>query len=150
MAVIIDSKCKKCGGTITSDGGNPKCINCGYEPLEMPAPDVLKQVRIVDVVEKRPDQLQKRRQWYKKHKAEIKADIAQLGFRPAAEKWGYPYQMTGLFSDKRRVKKALPAEDQKVDHKDRELPGLPVFTDSWPENVQIKWLEVWQASRRRA
>jgi hypothetical protein len=150
MAVIIDSKCKKCGGTITSDGGNPTCINCGWSSLENPGPAVLKEVKIVAVVEKRPEDNKLQRPWFRKHKAEIREDIIRLGASDAAKKWGYPYQMAGAFLKPEKGRKTPAAADRQNTPRLGDLPGLPAFVDGWAPEVQIKWLEVWQSSRRRA
>lgn len=139
-AIVIDSKCAKCGGTITDDGERPVCINCGYEPLAKPAPGVIKNVEAVVTVEKRPNNPEKARVWFHKHLQEVQADLLAIGNKATCEKWGIKHQMVSHIKSSRPAAKNTAAAPGSA-------PQLPAFSDSWQPEVQIKWLDVWLAIR---
>jgi len=101
----------------------------------------------MESIEKRPEGVKERKDWYRRHHDEIKADIDKMGFRDAAAKWGYPVLMTTHFYREPKSLHPAPAADSRANWPKRSTPDLPQFSEKWHPEVQIKWLEVWAASR---
>ena len=145
-AIVIDSKCAKCGGNITDDYGEPVCLQCGNRPLGQPRAGVVKDVTIAPVVEKRPNDPKKARVWFQKHFREVRADLLVIGNKPTCEKWGIPHQMIGHFLREHPINKTSAAPGPPAPDPRGRGPQLPAFSDSWQPEVQVKWLDTWLAA----
>ena len=116
-------KCLKCGGKVLRDCSELRCLNCGMEwksPREKTA-------------------------WYDSNREDILKDVRELGQAKACGKWLIPKgSLSRLLSRWTEVTPENPVP-VRTPTANVMLPGLPAFSDSWPETVQIKWLETYLA-----
>jgi hypothetical protein len=89
------------------------------------------------------------RAWYTRHKPLILADIKQLGTKKTRHKWQIP---SGTWSKLLLRFGQRPGAAEPAKHKASSdtLPPFPEFSDSWPESVQLGWLEVYRELYRGA
>ena len=83
--------------------------------------------------------------YYQEHKADILADLRQIGIADTAKKWDMP-KSTAHGLAKRWLTQSTTIEPAAPTPQPRPgLPELPNFSDQWTPLVQAKWLEVYQA-----
>jgi len=88
-----------------------------------------------------------RRKFYLDNAVDILKDIKELGPSKAARKWDIPKgSILGVRG--RLISKFPLLEEQKPPEErhpqgDNQLPQLPAWSDTWPEAVQILWLQAW-------
>ena len=117
---ITTVKCRRCNGNMTDDEDGSRCLLCGRPPLG--------KIELSD--------------YYLQHRDEITADFQRLGNQPTRKKWAIPSSTFqgllirwGIWEGKQR--QAKPASGANGSQ-----PAFPAFNDTWPEAVQLKWLEV--------
>jgi len=135
--------CSRCGGSLIRDNGAIKCLMCGRE-----ATDNLTLGR-----------------FYQLEKPNILKDIKEIGPKATRLKWQIPSgtffrmrerwepldeQLPPAMRLARNKGKAvpLPAPEQiPIEQGEPEsngiLPRLPVWQDTWPEAIQVRWLDIW-------
>ena len=122
---MANKKCQKCGATITRIDDEDKCLSCGHVNMS----------------------IAQRKKFYLANAVEILQDIKALGPNVAARKWDIPLGSIRGLRD-RLISKFPLLEQQKPAIErdppgDKQLPQLPAWSDTWPEAVQILWLQVW-------
>ncbi len=68
--VKLLGKCPRCKGNICDDGGEVKCLQCGFEA----------------------EDTKKRREWWKANVVDMAHDLFSLGTKGFLEKWGLKHQ----------------------------------------------------------
>lgn len=95
-----------------------------------------------------------RLQFYKENKKAMIEDLIALGNEDFLAKWPVSRQtISHLRSDKLYKKLTGGVEEASAPLKERgakvvrsgkDLPPLPGWSDTWPAEVQVKWLEIWR------
>ena len=107
-------KCPRCR---TNSLVNGECLSCGWK--------------------RTPPEEQ--RKYIEANADEIAIDYANMGSIKVREKWGisnsalYRIPQVRAFMHKPRTKRSPDG-----------IPPLPLFSDSWASEVQLKWLEIWE------
>ena len=93
------------------------------------------------------------REWYKKYKRQLIEDLLKLGEKVFREKYLAPRQLLShLKTDKyykKLAKKAQPApaagevRTPKPKAGKGELPPLPAWSEEWPDEIKLAWLEIY-------
>ena len=116
-------KCPKCDGQVLPDGGERKCLQCGYVP----------------------EGIRGKAEFYK-HNRDIFLPVLQATTPvEAAKLTGIP---KGSIRGLRKLwaetpaPAAVPIPPAKATGK---VPELPAFSDSWAPSVQSKWLDIYLA-----
>jgi len=99
---------------------------------------------------KRPGQNnQEKHRWYEKHKDDIVRDLLTKGRTFTRHKWKIPSPSIFVLEQRwltaeqiAQVEKTTTTEFIAVDN--GQLPEFPKFGDTWPEAVQLKWLEIYE------
>lgn len=132
------------------------CLLCGAIAVWERAKDPLKQHELLIVKPGKPDWAEMsyhaRREWYHQNAKCIIADVERLGEQKARKKWNIA---PSTWTDLRRRWKLEPkdvssigAEQVKHEVSLDTLPAFPQFSDSWPAEVQLKWLETYRELAR--
>lgn len=126
---------------------NYRCTLCDAIGVTDPDKDPLSQNGIMVIRPGKEDLARMSRcemgRWYRQFKPLILADIGKLGEKKTRQKWGIPSsswsQLMSRFSCRAdtagTVKRKVSLDT---------LPSFPEFSDSWPESVQLGWLEVYR------
>lgn len=120
MAGNNQQKCPKCGSRMVTVRGRWTCLLCSTEKRTIP----------------------ESHKFYEVNREEITADLRRLGRDATSRKWKIT---AGSFSKLRRrwgVAKPRARRTPAAVPADNHVPGLPAWSDSWPEAVQLKWLEI--------
>ena len=118
MVVEYKTGCRHCGGTLVREDGEIKCLACSR-----PATSLRDMKRFYDL-----------------HREDILLDIKKIGSKAAREKWRIASStLNGLI--KRWTEQ--PAETPAPAQRSNNLPLLPEWSDTWPESIQAKWLDIW-------
>ena len=143
--IIIDSKCPRCKGTLTTDGGEPVCLNCGYRPISRTDTAENTDKDQDQVIEPRPKDPVKMVKWNAKYRSLIRADYEALGKKATLKKWQITACSLGQLVKNR---KTPPSQQQPPDpepNNNRDGPDLPAFRNEWQPEVQIKWFDCYLA-----
>jgi len=115
-------KCPKCGSGMVTIRGRWTCLLCNTETRTRA----------------------ETHEFYEVNKQDIQVDLRQLGRAATLKKWRIPEgslaklsRRWGISTPRTRRAPALASADNLV-------PGLPPWSDDWPEAVQLKWLEIFQ------
>jgi len=115
-------RCSKCQGKVLREGTRYRCLNCGQEWVS----------------------LKKRGEFYEFNKLDILKDVRSKGLKATRLKWQMPSStLSGLIKKWEIVLAELPP----VVTQEPAVNGLvkfPQFSDSWPESVMLKWLDVYE------
>lgn len=118
----IKGKCPTCGGDLFLEDDVPKCFACSRFIRTNP----------------------QKTAYYNANKEAILADVATRGRPTALDSW----HITGsTFHNlkKRWDRNGSPPPDPPPAPAGRYVfPELPVFSDSWPEEVQLRWLDTYR------
>ena len=129
------------------------CTMCGAIGAKDPVRDPLSQNGLIVIRPGKEDLANmvhnKMTAWYIEHKAQILADIKRFGELKTRRKWAIP---TGSWSMLMKRFGCRPGAADQVKHEVSLdiLPAFPAFSDSWPEQVQLAWLEAYRALRQGA
>ena len=122
---MVNKKCLKCGGTTTKIDDEDKCLSCGHVNMTQT----------------------QRRRFYLDNATEILRDIKVLGPSGAARKWDIPKGSILGVRDRLISKFPLLEEQKPAIERDppgnKQLPQMPTWSDTWPEAVQVLWLNAW-------
>ena len=120
MATLIGI-CPKCQGNLYDEHDEIKCLQCGFE--------------VNNIIS--------RRKYYNTNFGAIMESYRQKGKKPTLARFKIP---PGSLSRLLRIaKKRNGGKPEPVPAaiEAGSLPGLPAFSNDWPAEVQLKWLEVW-------
>jgi len=122
---LTTNKCQKCGNLITRIDGEDKCLSCGY-------------VNVTTA---------QRSKFYLDNAKDILKDVKEMGPAKTARKWDIPLGSIGGLRNRLTSKFPLLEEQKPAIERDpqgdKQLPPLPVWSDTWPEAVQLLWLNAW-------
>ena len=119
----VRTKCRHCGGKLISEEGVLKCLSCGREQLSK------RQARL----------------YYESHKDEICADYQKMGRAATMAKWGMAAATLYSILKKEQIPLKRGSYHSSAPSHNGVLPPLPAYSNEWPLEVQIKWLETYQA-----
>ena len=117
----LPAHCDKCGGSLIREGDEIKCLNCGNAQ----------------------ETAHERYKFYLVNKGDILRDLEKLGSQKTRAKWGIPVGSWG------KIKRRLTDPEAAAPHiiaavrPVNGLPKLPEFSDSWGEEIQKTWLQIW-------
>jgi hypothetical protein len=92
--------------------------------------------------------LRGKRNWYHRHRLRLLADIKSIGELNTRRKWDIATSTwCGLMRRWGMRSGKAPARPKPA--KDGKLPAFPEFSDGWPAEIQLKWLEVYREIAKR-
>jgi hypothetical protein len=87
--------------------------------------------------------------YYENNRDAIIADIATIGKHAAMKKWDIPSGTISYLMLRWRVGESPLPAGAGSSPKDGWLPPLPPFNESWTPEVQVRWLELYEAVLER-
>jgi len=114
--------CRHCGGSLIYEDGERKCLSCGRTWKT----------------------LSELHRFYEEHKVEILQDIAELGRPAATKKWMIPASTLSLLLKCWFNLHDYPPSQIAAPGHNGKMPRLPAFSNDWPPEVQLAWLETYR------
>jgi len=131
-------KCPKCGGnTLERDSeGDIHCWGCGTTFVDG---EIVLSKSMLEEAKQMVNPYERHR-YYEKNKAAILEDYKNLGEAATRKKWNIPRGAT-LPNLLKRWQGETPFQATTDNHA---LPAFPEFSITWPPEVQLKWLEIYE------
>lgn len=111
-------ECPKCKGAIANENGIYSCLNCGYESYNR----------------------FERAKFAKANAAEILADLNHMPYAGVLKKWHIASRTLSNLKAAAHIPPRTTGPKPGSHHQAKAWPALPPWSDTWPENVQIYWL----------